>query len=513
MCADERTLEKMPHHRVIHTKLLVFGLAIGLHSLGCDFGDENALEATGLRLIAGWPRTITGSFTRYDANLADIDGDRKDEVLIGIDNRLFILKGDGKNSPGWPQTLPEGYIVTTPAVGDSDADGEYDALTDIDGDRDHEIVAYVTTSAGLPDDLVYAWHHDGSSVNGWPVDPAELYGWKGKAPHSYVVLSNLDKDETDLEIVVMGTRESRLLFQQGSLWENVLRLCVFKGDGSSLSGWPVEFVHRVPAPTHTIAWCCIAAGNIDGEDGSEVIVSTKCYSPPNVYEPSPIFAYYGAGAPVEGWPRIVDDGVLSCPVLGDLDGGNDLEIVFVEFTEGWQGNLHALKHDGENVPGWPVASRWDTVVLADMDGDEQVEIISGSGEGLKVLDGRGSDLWTKPVSIGSAPSISPIGSGIGFFFHGYSRTSLWDVTRDREALPGFPRPFISNCSLIGQPSLGELDGDGMLELVVVLGCNDHSVRGRVFEVHALDLPYEIPATTQWPMYQHDPQHSGLYSNL
>ena len=108
----------MAHHRGIHTTFLAFGLAIWLHSPGCDFGDENVLEGTGLGSSGGWSRTITGSFTRYDANLADMDGDRKDEVLIGIDNR-----------------------VGQPSLGEPDGDGMLELVAVLKC-RDHSVPGY-----------------------------------------------------------------------------------------------------------------------------------------------------------------------------------------------------------------------------------------------------------------------------------------------------------------------------------------------------------------------------------
>ena len=61
-------------------------------------------------------------------------------------------------------------------------------LGDIDGDRDLEIVV------GSEDDKVYAWHHDGTSVTGWPETT-------GSIVYSSAALGDIDGDG-DIEVVV-----------------------------------------------------------------------------------------------------------------------------------------------------------------------------------------------------------------------------------------------------------------------------------------------------------------------
>jgi len=51
------------------------------------------------------------------------------------------------------------------------------------------------------------------------------------------------------------------------------------------------------------------------------------------------------------------------------------------------------------------------------------------------------------------------------------------------------------------PALGDADGDGDIDIFYV----------DLDEVYAYDIPGQVKSTTMhWPMYQHDPQHTGCY---
>ena len=202
-----------------------------------------------------------------------------------------------------------------------------------------------------------------------------------------------------------------------------------------------------------------------------------------------------------GWP----DGVRSSVALGDVDqnDGGKLEIVFGS----WDLRVHMLDERGIEEPGWPIVV-WDTVwsspALADINEDSYLEIIIGydtsppvlpSGGRLTVYDRFGNELSGFPrqvdETIWSSPAVGDLDGnghleivvGTGFYWEqmGYHTTHAiyaWD--RFGNPLPGWP--VYTGGSGFSSPALADLDDDGDLEIVI--GCND----GKVYAWHHTGVP-------------------------
>lgn len=128
----------------------------------------------------------------------------------------------------------------------------------------------------------------------------------------------------------------------------------------------------------------------------------------------------------QGWPALAvteHDQGFTAPVLVDLDGDSHAEVVASTFY----GDVLALRADGSPLPGWPVYLRRNNanggLNAADLDGDSRPEVVFAQDRSLQVLG------------------------------------------RDGALLPGWPVTFGSE--LRESPALGDLDGDGALEVVVV----------------------------------------------
>lgn len=175
-------------------------------------------------------------------------------------------------------------------------------------------------------------------------------------------------------------------------------------------------------------------------------------------------AYFAFSDPTlhEGWPRFVDSGGESSPVLYDLDGDATLEIVEANSS----GEVTVTEPDGTPDPGFNGGAPWilpptynwhddapgfasgavppptsgaRTPVVADVDDDLLPEIVVAAGDGrVFVLERDGTVADGFPVELD--PSLSEPS----------------DRTPDLHPKRG----------LLGNPSVADLDGDGTSEIVV-----------------------------------------------
>lgn len=146
--------------------------------------------------------------------------------------------------------------------------------------------------------------------------------------------------------------------------------------------------------------------------------------------PNYLSAYVAPFKTLFGWPRTAANYIQTPPSLADVDG-DGIDEIFIE-EEDWQ--LHGYKADGTILSGWPVRSNggqeMHTPAIADLDGDGQMEIISASDY------------------------MSSVG------------VHLYAWHRDGAIVSGFPKQIIGYVDTF--PVIGDVDGDGTKEIVVVV---------------------------------------------
>lgn len=428
-------------------------------------------------LRAGWPQRV-GALTpeeipdyreRISRHVvaADVDGDGTKEIVVAYGDLVHLFGHDGSELPGWPKQLsyPDGtavFIRESPAIGDLDGDG----LPEI-------VVAEGNISAEPPVERTHAFRADGSEIAGWPkvligcwdgvCDPGQ-----GGEPPRGIVIADVDGDGTN-ELVIVAGRTLQVRNAQGEL----------------LEGWPRWFPEVDTSTCYYGAECMdsiVAVADMDGDGAAEIAAVSHV---PSGGRRGQLLLYDSRGALKPRFPRPIpgvrytrtsgwtmataDNAVHSEPVMADLDGDGDLEVV-VQTT---RSKLLAVHHDGRKArlrPGRvPKAKRtcignrpitmppWiEPPVAGDLDGDGAAEIVAGVRRGRWKHTRRA---WYLCDGLLSGPDYLQAFSGA--------------PGASADGFPGWPVVFdyrnADITSALGTPAIADVDGDLVPEVVVGRG--------------------------------------------
>lgn len=309
-----------------------------------------------------------GQFTNLNTTLqpsgivlAQMDNVPGLEMIVserGNTQAIHVFRKDGTELPGWPQTLTgqpgTDWNWATPAVGD------------VDGDGSPEVV--VNTVNGL----TWVWHADGTELRDGDNNPATngvffkrdsaQYEWSHATPALY------DLDGDGAKDIIFGTKAN---------FEGQKVLLALKYDGSHVPGFPYVVQGSVDNS------CAI--GDLNGDGIMEIVF----------YDWSQhLYAVQQDGTDYPGFPVFYsigsDMGPAPSVALGDMDDDQQLEIMLVVNITGDESTLMLFDTDvagetsGTLMPGWPKdvpGSSEGSPVLGDIDGDSQPDILYGIGGG------------------------------------------------------------------------------------------------------------------------------------
>ncbi|MBW8483498.1 FG-GAP-like repeat-containing protein [Actinomadura parmotrematis] len=430
--------------------------------------------------------------------IGDLDHDGRPEVVAtSSTGRTYAFDAAGKALPGWPKTLDAGVAqpaIPRPALKYTRLPAQgataSPVLADLDGDKRLEIV-----QAGW-DGRLHAWHADGTTVPGWPVEVRTGQG----PPEGYVriddhklpgtpAVADLDGDGKP-EIVVRSQRFDTK--GGGEQFYGAGYVFAYHADGRPVANWPVrtpstmtfygsaqEFVTEgVNQP---------AVADVDG-DGRDEVATGPSFAPTYL---------------IAGTGKIVRNlGPLENPAAGlnpaaVLKGNLPADVPLSFTTTGAFGRFGPFNRLGYTESGSGAVSLI-TALLFPGSGQPIGNYQRGydAATGLPVL---GYPQGRTGIGFLGAPIVADVtGDGRAEVVDG-GDTSTLHAFGDLGQAAGFPR--FTGGWMLWSPTAGDLDGDGRTDLVAT------TREGYLF---AWRTAGRAAANAEWWTYHHDEWRTGRY---
>jgi hypothetical protein len=411
-----------------------------------------------------------------------MDSDTQLEIVINVGYTVQVLKTNGSSISGWPKTL------SYPGEGAP-------AFGDIDGDGQGEIVV---TGHGLTSDgYIYAFKKNGTTCSGFPIN----HGYSSRTP----VLADIDFDGK-MEIIV-----NKRLYPLGEEW-------IYRGTGVVYPGWPKPLNH-VPASS-------AAVGDINNDGFPEIIAESY----------NSLYAWTRNGDSIPGFPFTMPNGDVnsySSPVLADVDGDNNREIIFGTHVLGGGGYVYVLKNNGTILPGWPkYANYWiyGPPAVGFINGDNILDIAVGDQvmsmtpvDRVYAWNKNGTSLTGFPIVNLNAVNTQIVIADIDndnyneIIFDDNTQTTsdtsgqYFAYNHNGTLCAGWPLR-LKGTSFFTTPALLDINRDNILEMV---GAGMTGSGSSTFEnvyLWSMGVPYN-PAKITIPMWQYNTRHNGVYGDI
>lgn len=252
---------------------------------------------------------------------------------------------------------------------------------DIDNAGEKEIIIgynSATGTGGSTDGGIYIYRH-----NGVPFITGNTDGLFFKH------LNNGEYDRMDCVPVLAYVNDDEyidMVFVSGR-WQGAdnskARIFVMDHSGSCLPGWGYDdHIIEISTAGGTDIWLpSPSLGDVDGDGHPEICIADK----------GKLYCWKRDGTALNPAFPVEVPGLAAnyiCPLLADVDGDEEIDIVVA--SNSTTGGIYAFNASGENLPGWPLPVKpFATPVIDDIDNDGLNEIIASQGKDIYVWDCNG----------------------------------------------------------------------------------------------------------------------------
>lgn len=418
------------------------------------------------------------------------------------------------------------------------------------GPARHTLVANINNDPSI--EIISSSLHYGGPLNAWNSAGLLLSGWPiytGRTPHP--AAGELSTATEGLEVFIGS---SNLLAVNGAgeiiepwplgvanyvdsspsladidgdgvdeifIEEEDHQLHAYNANGALLDGWPIAGMGGQQRHTPAIA-------DIDGDGDLEIVTTSDTFS--SIEAPDigvMLFAYHHTGDLVEGFPIIFRGYSNTFPVIGEVDGDSQKEIVVVgrpdaSFTST---TILVIGSNGvikRSIPLYGDLMCGTAPALADLDSDGIPEIIVQTNDALFAVHGTdGTNVagwpvgWNYYYQGNSSPVVGDVdGDGLPeiVITTMVSGTCCNGVVRVYKANgvshPRFPKTLPIEWGAV--PAIADIDGDGHNEIIVTGDFSDGPNHGYFDKVWVYDLGGPTHGSVLWGQFMGNARHTGTY---